>query len=73
MKIYKPRGPSLERIVNRRRVEEDSSSARRIGRLRYSAAIMEANAPEAVPVSIQASDFIAQRSALFGMTRSGKS
>ena len=73
MKIYKPRGPSLERIVNRRRVEEDSSSARRIGRLRYSAAIMEANAPEAVPVTVQASDFIAQRSALFGMTRSGKS
>ena len=73
MKIYKPSGLCLERIVNRRRFEEDSSSARRIGRLRYSAAIMEANAPEAVPVSIQASDFIAQRSALFGMTRSGKS
>lgn len=73
MKIYKPRGDSLERIVNRRRDEEGSSSARRVGRLRYSAAIMEANAPEAVEVSIRASDFIAQRTALFGMTRSGKS
>lgn len=73
MKIYKPSGPSLERIVNRRRVERGSSSARRIGRLRYSAAIMEADAPEAVQVSIQASDFIAQRTALFGMTRTGKS
>ena len=73
MKIYKPSGPSLERIVNRRRIEEGSSSARRIGRLRYAAAIMEADAPEAVPVSIQASDFIAQRTALFGMTRTGKS
>ena len=40
MKIYKPSGPSLERIVNRRRVERGSSSARRIGRLRYSAAII---------------------------------
>ena len=73
MKIYKPSGASLEYIVNRRRIEGGSSSARRIGRLRYAAAIVEADAPEAVPVSIQASDFIAQRTALFGMTRTGKS
>ena len=73
MKIYKPSGPSLERIVNRRRIEKDSSSERKVGRLRYSAAIMEADTPEAVPVLIQASDFIAQRTALFGMTRTGKS
>ena len=73
MKIYKPSGPSLEQIVNRRRVEEGSSSARRVGRLRYSAAIVEADVPEAVPISIRASDFVAQRTALFGMTRTGKS
>ncbi len=73
MKIYKPSGSSLEHIVNRRRIEKGSSSARRVGRLRYSAAIMEADAPEAVPISIRASDFIAQRTALFGMTRTGKS
>ena len=73
MKIYKPTGPSLERIVNRRRIDEGSSSARKIGRLRYSAAILEQDAPEAVPVSIQAGEFIAQRTALFGMTRTGKS
>ena len=73
MKIYKPTGPHLERIVNQRRIEEGTSSARRIGRLRYSAAIVEADAAEAVQVSIQASDFVAQRTALFGMTRTGKS
>ena len=73
MKIYKPSGPSLEQIVKRRRVEKGSSSERRVGRLRYSAAVIEADVPEAVPVSIQASDFIAQRTALFGMTRTGKS
>ena len=73
MKIYKPRGPQLERIVNRRRIEEGTSSARSIGRLRYSAAIIETAAPEAVDVKIHASDFIAQRTALFGMTRTGKS
>ena len=73
MKIYKPSGAALEGIVNRRRREEGSSDAREVGRLRYSAAIVERDAPEAVPVSIRASDFIAQRTALFGMTRSGKS
>ena len=73
MKIYKPRGPQLQRIVNRRRQLETTSSARTIGRLRYSAAVIEAAAPEAVDVSIQATDFIAQRTALFGMTRTGKS
>ena len=73
MKIYKPSGASLEYIVNSRRIEGRSSSARRIGRLRYAAAIIEADTPEAVPVLIQASDFVAQRTALFGMTRTGKS
>ena len=73
MKIYKPSGPSLRDIVNYRRVSEDSSAKRQIGRLRYSAAVKESNVPESVEVSVQASDFIAQRTALFGMTRSGKS
>ena len=73
MKIYKPSGASLESIVNRRRQEEGGRSRQRVGRLRYSAAIVEAEAPEAVPVWIRANDFIAQRTALFGMTRSGKS
>ncbi len=73
MKIYKPSGRALQRIVNRRKVEEGTSPKRRVGRLRYSAAITESDAPEAVEVSIHATDFIAQRTAMFGMTRTGKS
>lgn len=73
MKIYKPIGPSLQRIVNRRREDEGGSAAQRVGVLRYSASIAETDAPEAVPISIRATDFIAQRTAMFGMTRTGKS
>lgn len=73
MKIYKPTGNALETIVNHRRDSEEPSTSKKIGRLRYSSAIKEDDTPESVPVSIQARDFIAQRTALFGMTRSGKS
>ena len=73
MKIYKPIGNALENIANHRRDSEESFISEEVGRLRYSAAIKEYVTPESVPVSIQARDFIAQRTALFGMTRSGKS
>ena len=73
MKIYKPVEKALEAIVNHRRDGEESSNSEEVGRLRYSSAIKEVVTSESVPVSIQASDFIAQRTALFGMTRSGKS
>ena len=72
MKIYKPNGDALYRIVNYR--ETDSSQATTpIGHLRYSAAVRESGNSESVPIEIAAEDFIAQRTALFGMTRTGKS
>ena len=73
MKIYKPTGNALETIVNHRRDSEEPSTSKKVGRLRYSSAIKEDDTPESAPVSIRARDFIAQRTALFGMTRSGKS
>ena len=73
MKIYKPTGNALATIVNHRRDNEELSTSKKVGRLRYSSAIKEEGTPESAPVSIQARDFIAQRTALFGMTRSGKS
>ena len=73
MKIYKPTGNALETIVNHRRDSEEPSTSKKVGRLRYSSAIKENDTPESAPVSIRARDFIAQRTALFGMTRSGKS
>ena len=73
MKIYKPSGDALRRIVNFRDNDAFKSPTKRIGRLRYSAAIKQDNTPESVPIEITAEDFIAQRAALFGMTRTGKS
>ena len=72
MKIYKPHGDALRRIVNYRISDEENVTPTRIGRVRYSAAVKE-DTPESVPVEITAEDMIAQRTALFGMTRSGKS
>ena len=73
MKIYKPNGDALKKIVNYRSNGAGQTPPTRIGRLRYSAAIREDGTPESVPVEITAEDFIAQRTALFGMTRTGKS
>ena len=73
MKIYKPNGDALQKIVNYRDGHPSQTPTTRIGRLRYSAAIKEDNTPESVPIEIAAEDFIAQRTALFGMTRTGKS
>ena len=73
MKIYKPSGTALTNIVNHRRDPEIKSPTSRIGRLRYSSAIKESDTPDSAPIHIRAEDFIAQRTALFGMTRSGKS
>ena len=73
MKIYKPSGPVLEKIVNYGDETTRGKSSRRIGRLRYSAAIKETDAKDSVLIEIVAEDFIAQRTALFGMTRTGKS
>ena len=73
MKIYKPVGTVLQKIVNSREENARGQSSSRIGRLRYSAAIKEPDTRESVPIEIVAEDFIAQRTALFGMTRTGKS
>ena len=73
MKIYKPSGEALRRIVNFRSDNSDEIATTRIGRLRYSAANQNDDAPDSVPIEIAAEDFIAQRTALFGMTRTGKS
>lgn len=73
MKIYKPVANALQKIVNYRSDESGQLTTRRVGRLRYSAAMKEEDTPESVPIEVAAEDFIAQRTALFGMTRTGKS
>lgn len=74
MKIYKPSGTALTSIVNHRRDDDGTQSpVSQVGRLRYSSAIKENDTPDSAPIYIRAQDFVAQRAALFGMTRSGKS
>jgi DNA helicase HerA-like ATPase len=72
-RVVKPTGKVLEYIVNFR---EEGISGRtgdeRIGRVRYSSSLRHV-AGEDVPVYVSPLDFLGKRTALFGMTRTGKS
>lgn len=72
MKIYKPVGPALQRIVNFSNHEDADTGRVRIGEIKYAMAL-DSGRPESVPVLMTTRDVIAQRTALFGMTRTGKS
>lgn len=72
--VFKPSGKVLEYIVNFRE-DEGIPGGRdqiRLGEVRYSASRRH-NSPQPAPVYVSALDFIGQRTALFGMTRTGKS
>ena len=78
MKVYKPLGKALSEIVNfTKPTGKKHSLAGKlvpVGRIRYSsseAAVDENH--ENVPVYIEPTDMLARRTALFGMSRSGKS
>lgn len=76
LKVFKPRGESLERIVNYRDAityGECSDAAVVIGRVRYASTHRQFQQVAHVPVSIIPRDLLGQKSALFGMTRTGKS
>jgi DNA helicase HerA-like ATPase len=71
--VVKPQGKALEYIVNFR---EDGipggTGDERIGKVRYSSSLRHPVTDE-VPVFISSLDFLGKRTALFGMTRTGKS
>jgi hypothetical protein len=72
-RVIKPTAKLLEYIVNFR--EEGIPGGvgdERIGRVRYSASLRHV-AGEDVPIYVSALDFLGKRTALFGMTRTGKS
>lgn len=77
LKVYKPNAKALERIVNYRDPErlksEVSASMVQIGEVRYASTNRDYQAISNVPVSIMPGDLLSQKTALFGMTRSGKS
>ena len=73
--VYKPKDEVLELIVNFREGNFIPGNATdvRIGQVRYSSSLrFQANEKE-VPVYVTPTDFLGKRTALFGMTRTGKS
>lgn len=74
-KVYKPSGDVLERIVNQRDRDEIHGSEKefKIGKIRYSSSRRFQKNMDEVTVFISPKDFLGKRTALFGMTRTGKS
>ena len=77
MKVYKPDGQTLADIVNfvRPYTEPRPGGVRRIqiGRVRYAASERSGDDTSATRVDLDPSDLLARRTALFGMSRTGKS
>ncbi|WP_419947131.1 helicase HerA domain-containing protein [Candidatus Poriferisodalis sp.] len=69
LKVYKPTGEDLEQIVNSASRAADGGAVTKIGNVRYATS----TPADSAAVLIAAEDFVAQRTALFGMTRTGKS
>jgi len=76
LKVFKPRGKFLEAIANYRGEHADESAASYtvpIGQVRYASTHRPFQQIDGVPVSITPLDLLGQKTALFGMTRTGKS
>jgi hypothetical protein len=75
LKVYKPNEDILEKIVNYRdpdRIDDNNYSVH-IGSVRYASTNRNFQGINNVPVSIIPKDMFGQKTALFGMTRTGKS
>lgn len=70
LKVYKPTAQALQAIVNFG-LNEDSSI--KIGQVRYASTQRVNQGVDKVPVKIDPQDLVAQKTAIFGMTRTGKS
>ena len=72
---YKPSEKVLEHIVNFRdgTMIVGGVSDTQIGKVRYSSSLRFQESQKEVPVYVNPSDFLGKRTALFGMTRTGKS
>ncbi len=76
LKVFKPRGEFLERIVNYRdpNTYSDLSEAMVVfGKVRYASTHRPFQQVADVPISFVPQDLLGQKTALFGMTRTGKS
>jgi hypothetical protein len=75
LKVYKPRGDALRRIVNYRdpRRVDISGTGVQVGVVRYASSDRPFQGTNDVVVEIVPENFLAQKSAFFGMSRTGKS
>lgn len=81
LKVYKPNAKALEAIVNHidpknleEHIQKYGSSAKvKLGYVRYASTNRKYQAVDDVPVHIYPADLLSQKTALFGMTRTGKS
>lgn len=76
LKVFKPRGKVLEAIVNFRdpRLTVSAQDGNvSIGQVRYASSHRPFQGIDGVPVQITPTDLLGQKTALFGMTRTGKS
>ena len=78
MKVYKPDARTLAEVVNFVRPQGNerhpaSGHRIRVGRVRYAASERQGDDTTNVPVDIYPTDLLARRTALFGMSRTGKS
>ncbi len=78
MKVYKPHHQTLAEIVNFVRPQGDEQHRAaghriRVGRVRYAASEREGDDTGEVAVVLDPTDLLARRTALFGMSRTGKS
>jgi len=76
-KVYKATGDVLKFIVNQGMKDfiynEEETGIFKIGKVRYSSTQRFQQEEDKVPVYISSKDFLGARTALFGMTRTGKS
>ena len=77
LKVFKARGEVLRRIINyrdpRASKPKDKDRLVRVGEVRYASTNRPFQQISGVPVSLTPTDLFAQKTALFGMTRTGKS
>jgi len=81
LKVYKPNGEALRHIVNYTdpsnlvdHIEKyGTSESVKLGSIRYASTNRKFQNIDAVPVYIYPADLLSQKTALFGMTRTGKS
>lgn len=70
LKVYKPTNKALEAIVN---FGVDKDNGIKIGKVRYVSTQRVSQGIDDVPIIINPLDLVAQKTAIFGMTRTGKS